>query len=612
MEARHRARAWWLAIRTLARVSGSLSSAMLGLVLVAGVAPVVLALAAGQLVNVIERDAKGSGGWLPPSTLSWVLVVTGAFLVQQLASATLVQVADALGRRLTVRLRSEVMTASLGPDGLRHMDDADVLDKLSVALGVGTARVTPREAMLGAANVTVLRFQGVCSAALLFAFRWWLAAAFLAAYAGLTHLFTTDYRRSYGGIAVRPGRLRRVEYLRDVGIRPLEAKDVRIFGLQRFLASRFDIEWSQAQAELAAQQPARRGTGLVLGIGILVSQLVVYVTIGLAAERGSISLGALVVFAGAVTGVIAVMVASPDVVYVRAGVAAVPAVAELHERISAAEFRLPGEQPVEDRPRRSIRFEGVGFAYPGGRRVFEHLDLEIRAGCSLGVVGLNGAGKTTLVKLLCRLYDPDSGRILVDGEPLTAFNAVQWQRRVAAVFQDFARYELSFAENVEFGAIEHVGDVGSRELALARAGAAELLTSMPDGARTVLSGQYPGGQDLSGGQWQRVALARALFAVQHGAGILVLDEPAAALDVRAEAALYDEFFTLTRGVTSVVISHRFATVRQADRIVVLENGRVAESGSHADLLAQNGKYARMFRRQAARFDEEPTTGEMPS
>ena len=244
-------------------------------------------------------------------------------------------------------------------------------------------------------------------------------------------------------------------------------------------------------------------------------------------------------------------------------------------------------------PQEAIRFEGVRFAYPGtDREVFAGLDLTIAAGRSLAIVGGNGAGKTTLVKLLARLHEPQAGTISVDGTPLDDFDPVAWRRRLAVIFQDFVRYELPAADNVGFG-----GVTSSRRRGPAGGGGGPgrrprpSSSACPAGWDTPLNRQYAGGADLSGGEWQRIALARALFAVEAGAGVLVLDEPTANLDVRAEAALFEDFLDLTRGLTTILISHRFSTVRHADRICVLEGGRVVEDGSHDELLAAGGRYA---------------------
>jgi ABC-type multidrug transport system fused ATPase/permease subunit len=245
-------------------------------------------------------------------------------------------------------------------------------------------------------------------------------------------------------------------------------------------------------------------------------------------------------------------------------------------------------------PAREIRFRGVTFAYPGGASILDRFDLTIPAGTSLAIVGQNGAGKTTLAKLLCRFYDPQSGAIEADGIDIRSFAIDAWRARVTAVFQDFVRLERPLRDNVApAGAPDRAILV-----ALEAAGAARLA-----GLDTVLARGYEGGTDLSGGQWQRVALARALCAVEMGARIVVLDEPTAQLDVRGEAEVFGRLLAATRACTTILISHRFSTVRQADRICVLEHGRVVELGTHDELMARGGRYRTMFDLQAQRFQD---------
>jgi len=262
--------------------------------------------------------------------------------------------------------------------------------------------------------------------------------------------------------------------------------------------------------------------------------------------------------------------------------------------------------PVTALPGSWISFDAVSFRYPGqDRPVLDRIDLRLPAGESIALVGENGAGKTTLVKLLARCHEPDAGRISVDGIDLRALDPLAWRRQLAVVFQDFLRFELSARDNVALGSVEE--DLGDDvlEAAARLAGAEELVAGLPHGWDTLLSRRWPGGVDLSGGQWQRLALARALLALARGARVLVLDEPTAQLDVRAEAELYEHFLDLTRGRTTILVSHRFSTVRLASRICVLAGGRVVEHGGHEELLAQGGRYAHMFRLQAARFAGEP-------
>src|SRR5450759_880204 len=267
------------------------------------------------------------------------------------------------------------------------------------------------------------------------------------------------------------------------------------------------------------------------------------------------------------------------------GMQAVTALGEVRERIAAVHEtdRSTGRPVAPGLPHESLRFEDISFSYPGRDQcVLEGLTLELPAGLSTAIVGVNGAGKTTLVKLLTRLYEPTAGRIAADG-------------------QDFVRYEFPAADNIALGAAHAPRDVGAIEHAAAQADILAAFDHLPTGLDTPLARAYRGGIDLSGGQWQRIAIARSLYALRAGAKVLVLDEPTAALDVRAEVAFFDQFVELTRGVTSLLISHRFSSVRRADSIVVIDGGRVVERGSHDELMAAAGHYARLFRLQAERF-----------
>jgi ABC-type multidrug transport system fused ATPase/permease subunit len=268
--------------------------------------------------------------------------------------------------------------------------------------------------------------------------------------------------------------------------------------------------------------------------------------------------------------------------------------------MAAAGALAGGTRPADGLPAREVRFRNVTFRYPSAdpaaALVLDHFDLVIPAGSSLAIVGQNGAGKTTIAKLLCRLYDPQDGVIEADGVDIRDLDLAQWRSRVTAVFQDYLRLELPLRDNVAPGGAPD----DTIRAALAAAGAADLA-----GLDTVLARGYEGGTDLSGGQWQRIALARALCAVHMGAGLVLLDEPTAQLDVRGEAEIFDRILAATRGRTTILISHRFSTVRHADRICVLEQGRVVELGTHDELMARGGRYKTMFDLQAQRFTEGP-------
>jgi ABC-type multidrug transport system fused ATPase/permease subunit len=274
--------------------------------------------------------------------------------------------------------------------------------------------------------------------------------------------------------------------------------------------------------------------------------------------------------------------------------AAVRAVERMREAMAPRGALTPGTTTASGLPV-SLSLRGVRFSYPRGATVFDGLDLEVPAGTSLAIVGQNGAGKTTLAKLLCRLYDPTDGTIAIGGVDLRELDLDSWRHRITAVFQDFIRFELSLRDNVDPGRVATDEQVLA---ALAEAGASGLAD-----LGTPLSKSFAGGTDLSGGQWQRVALARALCAVRAGAGLVLLDEPTAQLDVRGEAEIFGRILAATRGVTTILVSHRFSTVRHADRICVLEHGRVVELGSHEELMALGGRYRTMFDLQAQRFGD---------
>jgi ABC-type multidrug transport system fused ATPase/permease subunit len=321
-----------------------------------------------------------------------------------------------------------------------------------------------------------------------------------------------------------------------------------------------------------------------------------------AAAGGHLALGRLIVFAQVAVGTS--MIAFGGLNWALDGAAApVAAVLRLEPAMGPAGALRTGTRTADGMPVREVRLRDVTFAYPrADRPVLEGLDLTIPAGSSLAIVGQNGAGKTTLAKLLCRLYDPQGGAIEIDGVDLRDLDVAAWRSQVTAVFQDFIRFELPLRDNVApAGAPDE--DIVAALAAAGAGGLADLDTPLARG--------YDGGTDLSGGQWQRVALARALCAVRLGAKLVLLDEPTAQLDVRGEAEIFNRILTATRGATTILISHRFSTVRQAERICVLEQGRVIELGTHAELMTLGGRYCTMFELQAQRFgateDEEGST-----
>lgn len=359
-------------------------------------------------------------------------------------------------------------------------------------------------------------------------------------------------------------------------------------------------------AELWRARQTDQRLMLPLLLAIFVANLLVLVLAIYFAMQGALSLGALTVLVQGLFGM-AMLASQEGDILVENGAVPAPDVIALETAVTTSVPVAKGIVTATGHPQQAIHFANVHFTYPGrDTPVYAGLDLRIDAGRSLAIVGLNGAGKTTLIKLLTGLELPQSGQITVDGIDLSEFDQDSWRKTVAAIFQDFVRYELPVRDNIGFGAVERLKQAGNDDrltISAERAGAAAILSTLPNQLDTILSRRFTGGTDLSGGQWQRIALARALTAVEAGAKVLILDEPTAHLDVRAEAALYDRFLELTQGLTTIVISHRFSTVRRADRIVVLEDGRITEDGSHDELVAASGQYAQLFQLQAMRYGE---------
>jgi ATP-binding cassette subfamily B protein len=392
--------------------------------------------------------------------------------------------------------------------------------------------------------------------------------------------------------------LRRSWYLLGLAWRAPAAKEVRVFGLGDWLADRHQDEWLGAMAPTWDELRRLMARVWLSGLLVLAAYAAVAGTLGWSAAHGDISLRTLATMLPMLPASLSAGSITLADLSLEQLLMALPDLDALTAELGRGPARAAGAS-VRGLPRERVRFERVTFAYPGAPApALAGLDLELRMGESLGLVGANGAGKTTLVTLLAGMREPTDGLITVDGRPLAELDPGGWQRQVAVVYQDFARLPLSAAENVGLAA---AGPPDPERLAraVARAGAESVIERV--GWDAVLSPRYRGGTDLSGGQWQRIALARALYAVEQGARVLVLDEPTAQLDVRGEAAFYDRFLELTAGVTSIVISHRFASVRRADRIAVLESGRITELGTHAALLERDGTYATMFRAQADRF-----------
>ncbi|HET9947976.1 MAG TPA: ABC transporter ATP-binding protein [Longimicrobiales bacterium] len=578
--------------RVLPRAAPGLAWAWWGLILLRGLLPALFPIAIGMLVGAVERGA--------PSAPALVLVGV-VFAALQVLPPVHQAVSANLGERVAAWLYDELTFACATPPGVAHLEDPTLTTDLTRArdFDLGITGPPMRYSMDFIAGGLVTLLAGLASASVLFAYAWWtpllLAGAWLSTHWLLRESGVWMDRETE---EVREAQ-RHADYAYRLAVDPQPAKEVRLFGLadwvvETFRARRqrlYELRW---RATRLRERPVLWSLLLVLAANV-----VVFVSLGTAALAGELALDRLVTFAAAAIGASAIAfgelswalddAASPVAAVLRLRGAMAPRGALPEGRRSAA--RMPAAE---------IRFRDVRFAYPGGGPpVLDGFDLVIPAGSSLAIVGQNGAGKTTIAKLLCRLYDPQAGAIEVDGVDLRDLDVEAWRARITAVFQDFVRYELTLRENVApAGAPDEVV-----RAALADAGAGRLAA-----LDRVLARGYAGGTDVSGGQWQRIALARALAAVRLGAGLVLLDEPTAQLDVRGEAEIFDRILAATRHVTTILVSHRFSTVRQADKICVLERGRVVELGTHAELMAAGGRYRTMFDLQASRFAEEEAPG----
>ena len=570
--------AWWLAL------------------LLRGALPAAFAIAMGVLVGAVQHG---------DSLLSPLALVGAIFILLQVLVPIHQALSANLGDRTAAWLYDRLTEACVRPPGMGHLEDPKLTNDLTVArdfdLGMTGPPLTISMDFIASGMVEMV--GGIACALILVGYAWWAPILLAGAWAA-THWLLRESAvwRDRNTEEVR-GAQRDADYAYRLAVDPPASKELRLFGLvgwtiERFVARRTRLHELQYAATRLRERPLIWSLLLVVGANITV-----FWALASGAANGRITLGEAVAYMQSAVSVS--MIAFGGFSWALDGSAApVASVLRLESAMRPAGALPSGSHAVDAKRTHEIHLRDVTFAYPtgAGAPVLEHFDLTIPAGSSLAIVGQNGAGKTTIAKLLCRLYDPQSGRIEIDGVDLRELNLASWRSRIAAVFQDFIRLELPLRDNVApAGAPDDIVCA-----ALESAGAANLAS-----LDTILARGYDGGTDLSGGQWQRVALARALAAVKMGAGVVLLDEPTAQLDVHGEAEIFDRLLAATRVCTTILISHRFSTVRHADRICVLEHGRVIELGTHDELMALNGRYRTMFDLQAERFsipsDEEGTT-----
>jgi ATP-binding cassette, subfamily B, bacterial len=567
-----------------------LTLALAAFTLVAGVLPAAVAYVGSLIVDAVVAAIRTGSD--PRHALALVLlegllvaaisaVQRGIQLCQSLLRAQ-------LGQRVNVMILEKALTLEL-----QHFEDSEFYDKLTRARREASTRplsLVMRTFFLVQNGISLISFG-----TLLAHFSPWAVAVLLAA--GLPAFIA---EAKFSGDAFRLFRWRSPEtrmqiYLETVLAREDHVKEVKLFGLGARLLERYQAIFRRLYAEDRALTIRRDLWGFALGLIGSGALYGAYAWIAVSTVRQLITLGQMTMY----------------VALFRQGQATVSAIltaiggmyednlylSTLYEYLETEVVLPSGSALRGPHPEEGIRFEDVSFTYPGATEpALQNITLHLVPGTSLALVGENGSGKTTLIKLLTRLYAPTSGRILLDGEDLTEWDETALRERIGVIFQDFARYQLLVGENVGAGDERYFEDEGRWRAAAVKGRASEFIDTLPAGYQTQLGKWFKDGRELSGGQWQKIALSRAFM--RSRADILVLDEPTAAMDAQAEAEVFEHFRQLARERVTILISHRFSTVRMADQIVVLNSGHIIERGSHEELMRLNGRYAQLFTLQA--------------
>jgi ATP-binding cassette, subfamily B, bacterial len=551
----------------------------------------------GAIPGAIKDGMSSAAGNRLIAALVIAALLYAASLILDPIGAAL---STAASQRIGGRLQARLMNAVTAPATVAHLEDQETLNRLASAEGSLTG-FFPGDAPVTWVGSVAGRMSGVVGCAVIAVYFWWLGLLLLVMWLAVRQVILKSVLRQAIDMRGQTTEMRRAWYYTGVGSKARDAKEVRVFGLAEFFGGRYARHFTES---IRAGHAGLRGLhrrAVACFVVVTGGYALAVWTIADAALTHEIGTRSLAIMLPMLTVTAAAGNVSMDDITLAWTLFGLPDADRLEQDLRPPS-ELDGSGHPGDSPREAVRFESVRFRYPTGNTdVLAGVDLELRAGTSTALVGVNGAGKSTLVSLLARLRDPTGGRITVDGVDVRAIDPGKWQRMIALMPQEPVRYPLSAYDNVAFGALEHADDRKGVERAAKLSGFSSVVDELPHQWDTVLSRELPGGAELSGGQWQRLALARALFATFHGARVLVLDEPTAALDVRAEARFYQRFHEITAGLTTLVISHRFATVRRAERIYVLDGGVITEQGSHDDLVRAGGTYAEMYGLQAARF-----------
>ena len=592
-------------LREIWGTSKRLTLTSMGLRLVRALLPIVT-LYIGKLIIDEAVRLVGAGVRFDTLQQAWAGGQLNHLLYLLLAEFGLAILSDLLGRMVSYAdaTLSEMFTNATSIRLMEHaatldledFEDPDLQDKLDRARRQTMGRMNLMSQLFGQAQdaITVVSF-----AAGLLVYAPWLivllAIALIPAFVGESHFNAMNYSLNFAWTPER----RQLEYIRQMGASVETAKEVKIFNLNRFFIARFR-ELSQ-NFFLANRALARRrafwGT-LLAALGTL-GYYVAYAYIAWRTVKGDFTIGDLTFLAGSFRRLRqlleSLLIGFSQVASQALYLDDLYSFFEIEPEIRSTPDAVPVPRPITQ----GFVFENVGFRYPDAEKwALRGLDFQLNDGEVLALVGENGAGKTTLVKLLARLYDPDEGRILLDGRDLKDYDLDDLRANIGVIFQDFVRYHLTAAENIGVGLVEHMDDLPRIRDAAHRSMADEVIEGLPNGYEQLIGRRFKTGVDLSGGQWQKIAIARAYM---RDAQVMILDEPTAALDARAEYEVFKRFKELSEGRTAVLISHRFSSVRMADRILVLAEGKLEASGTHEQLLAQGGRYAELFELQASGY-----------